>query len=267
MCRTYIAAPASVPGSRCRRRCRSCCWGTIPAPLSRGAKIPCGSAVTRACQHSTSAPPGADLGLPPGAPTHARNAGAPDCLNQFWNAARSTGCSRAPRGLPKGGLPSTTSEVAVLGKLAEAMANARLHSPSTRSALPTLASRRPCSPIFRRQCLSTQAGCRAGFTPPFQSGQSRPVTEHRPPAWGQYHFIAELNLRSRWARQFPPGGTMSGKDAGAMEQMMRVFGSMAGFRSWVIPRSSPVRYRPNSAFPTGRARLLWKRTGDGGVLP
>ena len=52
---------------------------------------------------------------------------------------------------------------------------------------------------------------------------------------------------------------------------MRVFGLIAGFgfRSWVVPRSSPVqvRFRYNSGFPTWRARLLWKRTEDGGVRP
>ena len=30
-----------------------------------------------------------------------------------------------------------------------------------------------------------EAGCRTGFTIPVRNGQSRPVTEHRPPAWGQ----------------------------------------------------------------------------------
>ena len=39
------------------------------------------ASVLIACQHSISAPPGAGLGFPPGAPTHARNAGAPGCLN------------------------------------------------------------------------------------------------------------------------------------------------------------------------------------------
>ena len=33
--------------------------------------------------------------------------------------------------------------------------------------------------------LPPEAGCRAGFTIPVRNGQSRPVTEHRPPAWGQ----------------------------------------------------------------------------------
>ena len=36
-----------------------------------------------------------------------------------------------------------------------------------------------------KQFRRTQAGCRAGFTIPVRNGQSRPVTEHRPPAWGQ----------------------------------------------------------------------------------
>ena len=38
----------------------------------------------------------------------------------------------------RGGLPSTTSELAVFGNLAEAMANACLHSLTTKSALPSL---------------------------------------------------------------------------------------------------------------------------------
>ena len=44
-------------------------------------------------------------------------------------------------------------------------------------------SLRCCSPIFR------QAGYRAGFTIPSWNGQSRPVTEHRPPAWGQHRAL------------------------------------------------------------------------------
>ena len=40
---------------------------------------------------------------------------------------------------------------------------------------PLLGGWRCCSPIIR-----------AGFTNPSWDGQSRPVTEHRPPAWGQH---------------------------------------------------------------------------------
>ena len=36
---------------------------------------------------------------------------------------------------------------------------------------------------------SGKAGCRAGFTIPVRNGQSRPVTKHRPPAWGQHGFF------------------------------------------------------------------------------
>ena len=37
--------------------------------------------------------------------------------------------------------------------------------------------------------LPPEAGCRAGFTIPIWNGQSRPVTEHRPPAWGQHGVL------------------------------------------------------------------------------
>ena len=37
--------------------------------------------------------------------------------------------------------------------------------------------------------LPPKAGYRAGFTIPSWEGQSRPVTEHRPPAWGQHGFF------------------------------------------------------------------------------
>ena len=37
--------------------------------------------------------------------------------------------------------------------------------------------------------LPPKAGYRAGFTIPVRNGQSRPVTEHRPPAWGQHGVL------------------------------------------------------------------------------
>ena len=55
-----------------------------------------------------------------------------------------------------------------------------LHPANKPPALPTLASRRCCSPIFReRRVAEPVSPSRSG------NGQSRPVTEHRPPAWGQ----------------------------------------------------------------------------------
>ena len=42
---------------------------------------PMALSVLIACRLSISAPPGASLGFPRGAPTHARNAGAPGYLN------------------------------------------------------------------------------------------------------------------------------------------------------------------------------------------
>ena len=36
-----------------------------------------------------------------------------------------------------------------------------------------------------KQFRRTQAGYLASFTIPSWDGQDRPVTEHRPPAWGQ----------------------------------------------------------------------------------
>ena len=118
--------------------------GPWPASSSR-ASTPCPRLLARALDFTRERPPtpgtrgrqavSTRFGMSPGAPV------VPG-LEGSW---------------PKGGLPSTTSEPAVLGKLAEAMANACLHSLNTQSALPTPASRRCCAPVFR------QAGYRASF--------------------------------------------------------------------------------------------------------
>ena len=39
--------------------------------------------------------------------------------------------------------------------------------------------------VWDQDSFPPEAGCRAGFTIPSWGGQSRPVTEHRPLAWGQ----------------------------------------------------------------------------------
>ena len=60
--------------------------------------------------------------------------------------------------------------------------------------------------------LPPEAGCRAGFTIPVRNGQSRPVTEHRPPAWGQHGVLYKnrtlmtaFTFRSCWTRHLPHG--------------------------------------------------------------
>ena len=57
---------------------------------------------------------------------------------------------------------------------------------------------------------SGEAGYRAGFTIPVWNGQSRPVTEHRPPAWGQHGVLCNnrtlmtaFTFRSCWKRHLP----------------------------------------------------------------
>ena len=61
------------------------------------------ASVRIACKHSMLRATWRGPWIFPGAPTHARNAGAPSFLNQVWNTARSAGCS-GPRGeLAKGG--------------------------------------------------------------------------------------------------------------------------------------------------------------------
>ena len=116
-----------------------------------------------------------------------------------------------------------------------------------------------------------------------RAGPSRSIG---PLPGGNIRFIAELNLRSRWARQFPPRGN----DVGAMEQrsldlghsgvilmeMIRVFGLIAGFgfRSCVVPRSPHVRSRssfgstvlqPWQSAPMGNDSR--SAEGDPGVRP
>ena len=88
--------------------------------------------------------------------------------------------------------------------------NARLHSLNTKSALPT-----SVGTVLRS---SGKAGCRAGFTIPVRNGQSRPVTEHRPPAWGQHGVLyknqtlmTEFGFRSCWGRDLAQGACGSAR--------------------------------------------------------
>ena len=57
-----------------------------------------------------------------------------------------------------------------------------------------------------------EAGYRASFTIPSWNGQSRPVTEHRPPAWGQHGVLYKnrtlmtaFTFRSCWVLHLPHG--------------------------------------------------------------
>ena len=118
------------------------------------------ASVLIACKHSISAPPGAGLGFPRERPPTPGTRGRQAVSTRFGIPPGAPVAPGLEEGWRKGDLPSTTSELAVLGKLAEAMANARLHSLNTKSALPTATGQRSCSPIFR------QAGYRAGFTIP-----------------------------------------------------------------------------------------------------
>ena len=64
--------------------------------------------------------------------------------------------------------------------------------------------------------LPPKAGFRAGFTNPSWDGQSRPVTEHRPPAWGHLwvlqigqKLMTAFTFRSCWVPHVALGSVVN----------------------------------------------------------
>ena len=93
-----------------------------------------------------------------------------------------------------------------LGKLAEAMANACLHSLATKSALPCLSGQRCCSPVFRSRWV-------AGPVSPSLSGMARagPSRSIGPLPGGSMGSLHEsiiddrVTFRSCWVLHLPHG--------------------------------------------------------------